>query len=189
MIIFVHGYEGPGEGHWQVLLHRELSARGIPSLFPELPEPLAPQRDRWVEKLAGCAASAGDRRVFFICHSLGCWAFDHLLESGAAPNAHGAFLVSPPSPFLLFEAVQSFLPPPLSRSTWEPIAERSLLVGSDDDDYAGSDEHAEMAGTLGIEHRIVTGGGHINTESGFGTWPLPLEWLEAVGGLGEADAP
>ena len=78
MIIFVHGYEGSGERHWQTLIHRELSARGIPSLFPELPDPLAPERDRWVEKLARCAADSGDHKIFFICHSLGCLSLIHI---------------------------------------------------------------------------------------------------------------
>ncbi len=183
MIVIVYGYDGSGAGHWQRWLEDELRARALRVAFPELPAPTAPQRDRWVETLAElvAAARADADPVTFVCHSLGCWAVDHLLAEHGAEGVHGALLAAPPSPLLPFEPVESFLPPPCRPDAWRAIAGRSLLVGSDDDLYASAEELEEIARTIGIPHRILPGVGHINVETGFGPWPFVLDWLESVG--------
>ncbi len=183
MIVIVYGYEGSGHGHWQRRLAAELQERGAPFEFPELSDPLAPQKDQWLSELDECVHRASGSPVTFVAHSLGCWAVDHFLAERGANDAHAALLVAPPSPYLLFEAVQTFMPPPMSKDAWAPIAERSVLVGSDNDDYAGSDEHVDIAATLGIAHRVVPGAAHLNTDAGYGPWPLPLEWLQGVGAV------
>ncbi len=182
MIVIVYGYDGSGPGHWQRWLEEELRALGAPVVFPELADPLAPQRDVWVAQLREVIDSATEP-VTVVAHSLGCWAVDHLLAERGAGNVHAALLVAPPSPFLLFEAVESFLPPPQNADAWEPIAERSLLIGSDDDDFTSAEEFAEIAAKIGITYEPVTGAGHINTASGYGPWPRALEWLRSVGAL------
>jgi len=183
MIIIVHGYDGSGPGHWQHWLHDELRGRGEEVAFPELPTPCAPCKDAWVDELARIVAAA-DAPATFVCHSLGCWALDHLLAAHPDVAVHAALLVAPPSPLLPFEPVESFLPPPRRRDAWVPFAARSLLVGSDDDDYASAEEIAEIAQALGVPHRILPGAGHINVASGFGPWPFALEWLASVGADG-----
>lgn len=183
MIVLVYGYDGSSEGHWQRLLARELKARGVSHAFPELSDPLEPRKDRWVAQLAEVVATAGDDPVTFVAHSLGCWAVDHYLSEHGAHGIHGALLVAPPSPFLMFEAVQTFFPPAMATLAWRDLAPRAVLVASDDDDYASSDEHAEIATTLGIEHRVVSEGGHLNPDSGYGPWDLPMQWLDSIGAL------
>ncbi len=189
MIVIVHGYEGSGPGHWQRWLAAELERRGAAVVLPDLPEPLAPERDAWVAALAETVAvgrdadPAGDRRVTFVCHSLGCWALDHLLAAQPLEDAHAALLVAPPSPFLVFEPVESFLPPPRRRDAWAAIADRTLLVGSDDDDYTAPDEFATIARDLGVSSLLLSGAGHINVASGHGPWPFALEWLQSVGAI------
>ena len=181
MIVMVYGYEGTNPGHWQTLLTQELTAKGTPCVIADLPEPLAPDKDVWVACLDDYIRKAEGEPVTFVCHSLGCWAVDHLLAERGAEQIHAVLLVAPPSPYLLFEAVQSFLPPPLKREAWAPIAARSLLLGADNDDYASSEEHAEIARDLGIAHRVVPGGHHLNTDAGYGDWDLPRQWLAEVG--------
>ena len=182
MIVLVYGYEGSGEGHWQRRLEDELQESGVAHAFPALPDPLEPDKDRWVAELARCVDRAGDD-VTFVAHSLGCWAVDHFVATHGASRLRAALLVAPPSPYLLFEPVQSFLPPPMDRAAWSPIAASSRLVAGDDDDYASVDEHAEIAAALGIAHECVPGGGHLNTDSGYGPWDLPRAWLREVGAL------
>lgn len=181
MIVIVHGYDGSGPGHWQRWLHDELVARGERVVFPELPAPCAPCKDAWVDALVAVLAGA-DGPATFVCHSLGVWALDHLLASRPAVPIHAALLVAPPSPLIPFEPVESFMPPPRQRDVWAPIAARTLLVGSDDDDYASPEDIAEIADAFGVPHRILAGAGHINVASGFGPWPFALEWLASVGG-------
>lgn len=189
MIVIVHGYEGSGPGHWQRWLYDELRARRTPVAFPELPSPAAPDKDAWVAALDAVIAPATSP-VTLVCHSLGCWALDHWLAAGA-PNAgaarasrvRAALLVSPPSPLLPFEPVESFLPPPRRRECWAPFAARTLVVGSDDDDYASDGEIADVARALGTAYRIIPGAGHINVDSGYGPWPFALDWLATVGAI------
>ncbi len=183
MIVFVYGYEGSGEGHWQRWAAAALAARGIAVAFPELSSPAEPRKDVWVSELHAVVADAVRRgeRVTFVCHSLGCWAVDHLLTTHGTDGVHGALLVAPPSPFLVFEAVDSFLPPPRRAAVWAPLASRTLLVGSDNDDYASAEELADVARELGVACRIFPGAGHINIAAGYGPWPFALEWLAEIG--------
>ena len=176
MIVIVHGYEGSGAGHWQHWLSAKLGAGPLPFAFPQLPKPLAPEREEWVTALARVVADSADP-VLFVAHSLGCWAVDHYLKTHGATKVRAALLVTPPSPFSLFEPIQSFLPPPRDAAVWSSIAAQSLLIGSDNDDHAGPEEIQELAERLRIEHRILEGVGHINTASGFGPFPLAEDWL------------
>src|SRR5574340_1004508 len=108
---------------------------------------------------------------------LGCWAADLLLTEHGTGQVRAALLVAPPSPYLLFEPVESFLPPPCRPEVWAPVAGRSLLVGSDNDDFTTREELGDIAGKLGIGLRIIPDARHINIESGYGPWPFALEWL------------
>ena len=113
---------------------------------------------------------------------------DHLFTERGPLGAYAALLVAPPSPYLLFEAADSFLPPPCRREVWVPLAERTLLVGGDNDDFTAPEEFEQIAGKLGIRSRLIAGAGHINIEAGYGPWPFALEWLAAVGALNSAAA-
>src|SRR5262249_62430342 len=89
----------------------------------------------------------------------------------------------PPPPFFLSEPVQSFLPPPRRKAAWAPLAARSLVVGSDNDEFTDADELAEIANTLGVPCRIIPGAGHFNPAAGYGPWPFVIAWLQSVGAL------
>lgn len=183
MIVIVHGYDGSGPGHWQHWLASELAERGVAHAFPQLSDPLDPVCDVWVDELAAIVASSATP-VTFVAHSLGCWAVDHLLARRADVVPHAALLVAPPSPYSLFEPIQSFLPPPRKKAAWAPLAERTLVIGSDDDDYASEDEFVELAERLGARCEILPGKGHLNAASGFGPFPRVVDWLESVAALG-----
>lgn len=180
MVVIVYGYDGSGPGHWQRWLHTELLLRQLGVLFPELPDPSAPQKDVWVARLAETVAAAHGAPITLVCHSLGCWVADHLFAERGTLGVQAALLVSPPSPFLIFEPVDSFVPPPRQRSAWAPIAARTLLVGSDNDEFTAAEEFEEIARTLGVRCQIIPGAGHINITSGYGPWPFVLDWLRSV---------
>ncbi len=182
MIVIVYGYEGSGPGHWQRWLQEQLRQSGVPVAFPELPDADAPRKDAWVSALRELVDAAA-LPVTFVCHSLGCWAVDHLLAERGGANIHAVLLVAPPSPFLLFEPVESFLPPPRPREVWAPLAARSLVVGSDDDEFTSKGEFVQISQQLGLPFHFVAGAGHINIASGYGPWPFALEWLRAVDAL------
>ena len=183
MIVLVHGYEGSGAGHWQHWLRDTLEARGVKVAFPDLPEALDPKVDAWVDGLRAVLATRGDAKVTLVAHSLGCWAVDHLVARDGTDALAGALLVAPPSPYSLFGPIQDFLPPPRNVDAWAPIAGRTLVLGSDDDEYASDGEFVDLAGRLGVAHRILPGGGHLNAAAGFGPFPFVMDWLSASGAL------
>lgn len=183
MVVIVYGYDGSGPGHWQRWIEDELKRSGAPVLFPDLPEPTAPQKDAWVAMLADILARAHGDPVTFVAHSLGCWAIDHLLVERGAAGVHAALLVAPPSPFLMFEPVETFFPPPRRAAAWASIAHRTLVVGSDNDEFTSPEEFEEIALTIGVRCQIIPGAGHINLTSGHGPWPFAIEWLESVGAI------
>ena len=127
--------------------------------------------------------SGRGERVTFVCHSLGCWAVDHLLAAHGSDGVHAALLVAPPSPFLIFEPVDSFLPPPQLAAAWAPLRLRTLIVGSDNDDYASSEELQAVADRMGVGYQLLPGAGHINVAAGYGPWPFALDWLRGVGAI------
>ena len=107
---------------------------------------------------------------------------DHLLAEHGPDGVHAALLVAPPSPFLIFEPVDSFLPPPRRAEVWAPLAARTLLVGSDNDDYASAEELADdRTRSSASPCTILPGAGHINIAAGYGPWPFVLEWLAEIG--------
>jgi predicted alpha/beta hydrolase family esterase len=182
MILLVHGYDGSGPGHWQHWLNEELGALGVPVEFPALPAPTAPERDAWVDALT-TLIDAATSPVTVVAHSLGCWAVDHYVARRGSERLRAALLVAPPSPYSLFEPIQSFLPPPQSKAAWRAVAERTLVVGSDNDDYAAPEEFEDLARALDVSFQLQKGAGHINAAAGFGPWPFALQWLRGVGAL------
>jgi predicted alpha/beta hydrolase family esterase len=184
MIVFVYGYEGSGEGHWQ-----RWAAGGArrPRRFRRVPRALRPGR-AGKGRLGRRAARrrrprAPPRRAgTFLCHSLGCWALDHYLD------AHGPGRTCTPRCWWLRRHRSSsstrstaFSLLRVVRRRGAPFAARTLLVGSDNDDYAGPDELADVARQLGIPCTILPGAGHINIAAGYGAWPFVLEWVARWG--------
>lgn len=190
--LFVHGYEGSGPGHWQHWLAQELRGRGHRVAFPKLPAPEKPRVGEWLRGLARAWDELDEGRsgVTLICHSLGCWLADHVMARdagrGKASGLQRALLVAPPSPFSLFEPIQDFLPLPLQSRAWAGIAGRSLVLGSDNDEYASEEDFRELAAKIGLPFRLWPGGGHLNAAAGFGAWPFALAW--ALGETPEAES-
>jgi predicted alpha/beta hydrolase family esterase len=176
MVVLVYGYDGSGPGHWQRWLENELRRLGIATQFPDLSNPASPDKNTWVEELAAVVYGA-TAPVILVAHSLGCWAVDHFVDRYGAKHIESALLVAPPSPHLIFEPVESFFPPPRNPEAWAPIAAKSLIVGSDDDDFIGADELREIGSRLGLSVRLECSAGHINPSSGFGPWPFSLDWV------------
>ncbi|MGQ0503923.1 MAG: RBBP9/YdeN family alpha/beta hydrolase [Myxococcaceae bacterium] len=150
--------------------------------FSSPPAPTEPDRAIWVSVLERHLDDARGDPVLFVAHSLGCWAVDHLLAKRGAEGITAALLVAPPSPLSIFEPIQGFLPPPMSAEAWRPLAARSLLVGSDNDDYIAPDELESLANQIHIPLKLIPGAGHLNTAAGFGPFPLALEWVRKTVG-------
>jgi predicted alpha/beta hydrolase family esterase len=102
--------------------------------------------------------------VVILAHSIGCMAT--IFAIAAAPVA-AVVLVAPAdaersdAP----EALRTFTPIPM-----EPLATPALLVASDSDPYCTLERAEAFAQAWRADLEIVTGGGHLNADAGFGPW-------------------
>lgn len=166
VLLTVPGLNNSGPSHWQSLweVKREDCCRVELGMWDR------PHRNTWLSKLDAAIATVR-APVILIAHSLGCHAVAWWNQSAAddrRSKVAGALLVAPPwvgdlpadSPLSAFA--------PLAR---ERLAFPSILAASRNDPYAGFSQSQKMARRWGS--RFVGAGwtGHINAESGLGSWP------------------
>jgi uncharacterized protein len=87
-------------------------------------------------------------------------------------------LVAPPSPtFLRERAVAEFVPGDMeSRPVDRAVLDTVRIVAGDDDPYCRGGVQAVYADRYGVDTDVVPGGGHLNVDSGYGSWPSVLQW-------------
>ncbi len=162
-IFIIPGLDNSGPAHWQTRWQAKLAtARRVEQLDWSLPE-----RDEWVEKVAG-ALKAAQKPVIVVAHSLGVATAIHAIgESGV--KVAGAFFVAPPDlakQKLRPKTMAAFGPYPR-----DPLPFPSITVASRNDPF-GTFEHAgDIANAWGSLLVDAGNSGHINTASGHGPWP------------------
>ena len=194
--LFLHGLSGSDPDHWQRWLAPRLAERGAEVRFPELPEPEAPDPDRWLDTLAseleefqGPPVPEGLLEVgvpgaglTVLCHSLSCLLWLRAAARSDAPlGADRVLLVAPPWRPDLPE-VEPFLAHGAGAADVEAAAGETLIVASEPDPYCPPGA-AKFAGPLGLELIAIPDAGHLNADSGYGPWPAVEAWA-----LGEAGA-
>jgi predicted alpha/beta hydrolase family esterase len=169
-VLILHGYEGNAPGHWQTWLAERLREDGHDVAYPDLPDPFQPDLDAWLRVLE--AERRGEDDVV-VCHSLACLLWLHHRARGGPP-ARRVLLVAPPCPSAAVEvpALAGFFPVPLDPA----LAAGARLVTSDADPYCARMRRTVYARPLGIDADMIRGGGHINTDAGFGPWPQVEAW-------------
>jgi predicted alpha/beta hydrolase family esterase len=172
-VLVVPGWGDSGPEHWQSLWEKA---------NPDFQRVV--QRDwlypicrEWVETLERDIRAAGEP-VVLAAHSLGCLAIAHCARGRVLP-IRGALLVAPP------DVERPDFPPvlegfaPIPR---EPLPFASIVVASRDDPFGAFERTGELAAAWGSRLVDVGARGHINTEAGFGPWPLGEQLLAELRG-------
>jgi predicted alpha/beta hydrolase family esterase len=172
-VLVLPGYGDSGPEHWQSLWQaadprfRRVTQRDW----------LEPKLDDWLAALDR-AVSACPTAAVLVAHSLGCALVAHWVKR-TGRTVGGALLVAPAVAEDV-EVVESFRPVPLIR-----IPFPSIVVASDDDPYVPPERAAALARAWGSRFVGLSGVGHINSDSGLGSWPegraLLDELLRGVG--------
>ena len=171
-VLILPGHGNSGAGHWQSeweLLHPE--CRRVMQVDWETPDCAD-----WFECLEKAVAShQGD--VVFAAHSLGCLLVAYWAER-TVNRIKGAVLVAPPDPQGAVFPSQSLN---FSALSLRPFAFPSVVVASTNDVYGSFEFATQCAKTWGSALVNVGDRGHINSDSGLGTWPegwaLLAGWL------------
>ncbi len=198
IFLILHGWGGNKAEHWQEHLARELTAAGKDVRYPKMPEPMAPNPDKWMDGLHHVLEDVpADANLTVLAHSLGAinWMRNAAMAEGMGnarpgPVADRVLLVAPP--YVMHEippldappGAADFFPPALSKPGIAAVSRETVLVASDTDDYATFDQSAAYADGLGVPLEKLAGGGHISPYYGYGEWPWVLEWA-----LGQASLP
>jgi predicted alpha/beta hydrolase family esterase len=176
-VLVLPGYENSGPEHWQSRWEREHpDHRRV-----EQRDWSFPLADDWVSALDG-AVAAEPGQVVLAAHSLGCitavrWAAAD--PDRARARVRGALLVAPADVERLPDLpLGSFAPVP---RTGLPF--RTTVVGSRDDPYMSFDRTEEFAAAWGADLVDLGRAGHINADSGLGSWPQGRRLLDELLGL------
>ena len=167
-IIIIPGWRNSGPGHWQSLWEEQLpgACRVVQDDW------VVPRREAWVARL-GETILQHQEPVVVVAHSLGCIASVHLPPEVTA-HIRGALLVAPADPERR-GALADFAPVP-----YQPLPYRSVLVASANDPYCPVRTAGAYARAWGSEFVRLPQAGHINADSGLGTWPLGLALLQSL---------
>ncbi|MCA9804714.1 MAG: serine hydrolase family protein [Cyanobacteria bacterium HKST-UBA02] len=179
-IIVIHGSYGSPEGNWFPWLKRELESIGHQVLLPRFPTPEDQSLPIWKAVLAGEVKKI-DSSCILIGHSIGAGFVLNILEDLAGEPVRASCLIAG---FLGdlglpdFDAINSSF---VNRDfDWTRIRANAgdvLVMSGDNDPYVPLDRGMELAGRLSVPLDIVPGGGHLNAESGFTSFPLLVDKL------------
>ena len=162
-VLVLPGWEGSGPRHWQTLWEQRHGFRRV-----EQHDWVKPLRGDWVARLEDVVLSC-DEPAVLVGHSLGCilvaaWA----AHSRNAHRVKAALLVAPGD--VEQPHIREQIP------SWSPIALqalpfRSVLVASRDDPYCRLERARLFAHAWGAQFMDHGDAGHINADSGLGSWP------------------
>jgi len=163
-LLIVPGLSGSGPEHWQTVWERlDARCRRVAQSDWEKPELSA-----WLQSLERAVEESAEPALL-VAHSLGAVLVAHWARARASTSVLGALLVAPADVDTLapsMTALQSFAPLPGGRLPFP-----SLLVASRNDPYVSLERAAWMASAWGSRLVDVGSQGHINADSGLGTWP------------------
>lgn len=171
-LLVLPGWQNSGPDHWQSLWERDLGYQRV-----QQHDWMRPLRGDWIARLEDVVLDC-EGPVVLVAHSLGCL----LVAAWASHSRHtarvqAALLVAPG------DAEQEALRPVLT--SWAPIAMQrlpfpSVLLGSQNDPYCSLSRAQTLAQAWGSDFVDAGPLGHINAESGLGTWPDGQALLAAL---------
>lgn len=180
-VLILHGIAGHAGIHWQQWLHDELEKAGHTVLMPELPQSEHPHRREWFDMVRQTIDDTPLDKLVIVGHSLGVTTALDFLEGVDTPikalvsvSGMGKDYGSELNSYFLKEKQIDY---PRVR---EHI-QQSVVIYGDNDPYVPQDSLRELAVELWTEPIVIPGGGHLNTESGYTTFPLLLETVTHLG--------
>ena len=162
-VLILPGWLNSGPQHWQSLWERDHPEfRRVQQKDWE-----TPLREDWVARLDDAVIHCGAPPLL-VAHSLGCAAIAHWAEKHTRA-VHGALLVAPTdlSRPEVPEALLSFRPMPMKKLPFP-----SILVSSSSDPWLSVKRAREVAYAWGSRFENAGPAGHINSDAGFGPWPM-----------------
>lgn len=171
-ILILHGITGHAGTHWQGWLHNELIKKGHAVIMPTLPHPNHPDRYECLATIKELAKNSNLNNLILVGHSLGvvsaldfieqaAIAVKALVSVGGFAHDYGSKLNS----YFMIEKQIDFT------KVNKNVKNKSVIYGNDDP-HVPQWALSELAKKLHVEPTVIPKGGHLNTESGYTTFPL-----------------
>lgn len=166
-LLIIPGLHDSGPAHWQTWLEQQYrDAQRVRQRDFSLPE-----LDRWAERIHARLESAGSGEWVAVAHSFGCLALARHLQLQPDSPIREALFVAPAEPDKFGLAEQ--LP-------HHRLSRPSSLIASQNDPWMSAASALRWATRWGSHYSNLGAVGHINSESGFGPFPLAKRWVEAA---------
>ncbi len=171
-ILILPGWQSSGPEHWQSQWETLHGCQRV-----EQHDWMRPLRGDWIARLEEVLLQSTSPAIL-VAHSLGC-----LLAAAWAAHSSNVHLVKAALLVAPGDAEHEELRPVLT--SWSPISLQklpfaSILVGSRNDPYCSEARAREFARAWGSDYIDYGDRGHINAESGLGTWPHGYELLKQL---------
>ncbi|MDP3616254.1 MAG: alpha/beta hydrolase [Rhodoferax sp.] len=171
-VLLLPGWQNSGLEHWQSQWE---TLHGYERVMQH--DWLRPLRGDWIARLEEVLLLRSEPALL-VAHSLGC-----LLVAAWAAHSGNTHLVSAALLVAPGDAEREELRPVLS--SWSPIPLqalpfKSILVGSRNDSYCAAERARQFASAWGCDFIDYGQRGHINAESGLGSWAEGHAWLRRL---------
>lgn len=164
-VLIVPGLRNSGPTHWQTWLQSQYRN----AVRVQQRDWLAPDIDEWAQRITDTIGRHGPHVQWVAAaHSFGCLALArHLAQvptgNDQAGGIRAALMVAPADP-VKFDVSH--------RLPTDGLHIPATVIGSEDDPWMPLDRARAWAHAWGAKFQNLGAVGHINTESGFGPWPL-----------------
>lgn len=178
-VYIIHGYNANSESHWFPWLKHKLEAEDFLVDIIDMPNPLNPDKDKWIEQLVH-KVSRTDEKTYFIAHSLGCVTLLHYLSSLPTKTHLGGFiLVSGFSDKLIeLPILDNFIKDTINYSKIINMSLNRIVISSSNDYIVSNKLSDNLAKLLCADFYRKYVGGHFLTEDGFTSFPLVYDALK-----------
>lgn len=177
-VYIVHGYGATPANHWFGWLQERLAADGITADILEMPTPLSPNLQEWLEHLSR-EVRVLTQDTYFVAHSLGCVSLlKYLLSAKPQEPLGGLVLVSgftEPLPDL--PMLDEFTQDQTDYSGAAALAPKRAVIASKDDAIVPTALSKELAQVMHADFYEVEHGGHFLDSDGFTTLPIAYDVL------------
>ncbi len=174
-VVIIHGSLGSPEENWFPWLSRQIDSLGYKVIVPRFPTPEGQNLTKWKEVFHEQVGNV-DEHTILIGHSVGAGFILNLLEDEAAVPITATFLVAGFLGELGFPQYDPIISTFVCKDfDWERIKKNAgsiIVLHGDNDPYAPLPKGQEIADALSAPLTIVPGGGHLNAEFGYTTFPL-----------------
>ena len=182
-VIISHGTKGSPKGNWFPWLRNELRSRGVNALAPAYPTPEGQSLSNWLDTFANTAGAVESSDIL-VGHSIGA-AFSLRVVERAKGPVGGLVLAAGFAALKLglpeYDALnRSFLEEPFDWASIRAKASDIRIYHGDDDPYVPVQLSRELAKALEVEPVIISGGKHLNAESGWLQFPPLLKDVLAL---------